>query len=64
MRTFIAKFDIGDKVNIDGHFDLIGVITEICVRTTESDIAYEVSWWSNGDLKTAYFASARLEAEE
>jgi hypothetical protein len=59
MENILPKFNIGDKVNIDGCKNLIGVITGVMWRNI-NQISYEVSYISNGDSKNPIIEEWRL----
>jgi hypothetical protein len=54
-----TKFDISDKVIIDGASELVAVITAITWRN-ENQINYEVSWFCQGKLECNVIEHWRL----
>ena len=58
MATFTCRFGLGDRVYIDGDDTIVAVITQVCWGDFGSNVL--VSWWSNGDLKSAWVADHRL----
>lgn len=57
-----AKFDFGDQVKIDNG-DIVGVIITISLQGDEQKCSYEVSWFHNGEMKSAWFYDWRLTKE-
>lgn len=58
-----SNFDIGNRVNIDGCKNLIGVIAAIMWRHPEV-ISYEVSWVYECDSKSPIIEGWRLSLSE
>lgn len=54
-----SKYDIADRVYIDGDKALVGHITGIMWRGRENP-TYEVSWVTNGDQKNPSIEEWRL----
>ena len=55
-RKVILPFDFGDEVTVKSGID--GVVTGYCVR--KGSVEIEVSWFANGDAKSAWFPEWRL----
>lgn len=51
-------FEFGAKVNIDGDKSIQGVVIGICLYP--HGIQVEVSWFNNGECRSAWFADWRL----
>jgi hypothetical protein len=58
MKTFIASFDFGDKVAIDGGA-IVGVVIGFCFYPHNNQV--QVSWWNNGALVEQWIADWRLK---
>lgn len=54
----ILPFKFGDKVNLDGDGSIKGTVTGIAIYPRGFQI--EVGWFSNGDVKSAWFADFRV----
>lgn len=54
-----TEFEIGQLVNIDGDKSIAGVILAITVRHP-GYIQYEVSWFHEGNERSAWFTEPRL----
>ena len=61
--TFESAWTMGDHVNVDSDKSIIGVVTGFNFRRTQ-DPTVEVSWFHNGDAKTAWFEEWRLDRVE
>jgi hypothetical protein len=59
QRCIILPFELGQAVMVGGQNGMVGVVTGYCVRKDNTDI--EVSWFSNGDAKSAWFPDWRVE---
>jgi len=63
MSEFTGRFEVGDKVIVDGHRDLIMVITAYIFRMTPKGDVYpsvEVSYVANSEAKLAIVEEWRL----
>jgi hypothetical protein len=62
-RTVGAAFEsiwaAGDRVLIDSDRSIVGTVTAFCFRLTRAP-TIEVSYFHNGDSKTAWFEQFRL----
>jgi hypothetical protein len=56
-QTFLADFDLGEKVIIDGDKEIVATVAEICFG---KGIEYKISWWFNGELKEHWVCERRL----
>jgi hypothetical protein len=63
MATFKAKFAVGNRVAIDSQTDIVGVVTEVAFRKTDSEayVIYQVDWLHNGTNGAYYIAEWRLK---
>jgi hypothetical protein len=59
MMKITTQFEFGDRVTID-RGDITGIVTAIAVYGTETGIQYEVSWWHQGEHKSAWFYAWRV----
>ena len=55
-----TKFDLGDKVRIDGG-DICGVITTFSIGGDRQKVNNEVTYCHNGEFKTTWCYDWRLE---
>ena len=60
QAVFKSPFDLGDKVIIDGHADLITIVTAVAWRDTNG-CSIEVSWVHNGSLHNEWMHPRRLK---
>lgn len=61
MRT--SAYNLGDRMNIDGCRDVPCIVTGILFKG--DGISYELQYFHNGDLKTAYWIDEfRLTKQE
>lgn len=58
MAIFETKFGLGDFVHIDHAKDIVAVVVGINIK--DGAPQFEVSWFSNGVLQSAYFSDWRL----
>lgn len=56
---FVSRFQIGDPVSIDGDKDLRARVIGVLFR--HRHVEFEVSWLFNGEVRSAWVASFRLE---
>ncbi|MFC5423327.1 hypothetical protein ACFPOB_27680 [Bosea eneae] len=56
---FVSRFQIGDIVRIDGDKDLRATVIGVLFRA--GHVEFEVSWLFNGEIRSAWIASFRLE---
>lgn len=56
---FVSRFQIGDRVSIDGDKDLRATVIGVLFRA--GHVEFEVSWLFNGEIRSAWVASFRLE---
>lgn len=56
---FVSRFQIGDSVSIDGDKDLRATVIGVLFRA--GHVEFEVSWLFNGEIRSAWVASFRLE---
>ncbi len=56
--TVMLDFALNDQVHIDGLWDLTGRVVAISI--SPGGVSYEVSWWSEREYRTAWFAPGRL----
>ena len=56
---FASPFALGAKVHIDGHADLVAIVTAVVWRDT-SGCSIEVSWIHNGALHEQWLHPGRL----
>lgn len=61
--SYHSKFDLWDRVLIDGNKSPVGIVTAIQMRS-ESAVLIEVSYMHDGNAKTAWIEEERLEYEE
>lgn len=59
--TFHSQWTINDRVHIDNDTSIVGIVTGICFRLVRAP-TIEVSWFANGDAKTAWFEEWRLNS--
>lgn len=59
--TFILAFPLISRVHIDGDREMTATI--VGVTWCGTGVQYEVSWFHNGDLKSAWIDEARLTAK-
>ena len=59
MTTYESRFDIGDRVRIDDHADMIARVTGVCWKT-EDGHTIEASWIHAGANQSAWFPPWRL----
>lgn len=55
-----SKFNIQDRVNIDGCKNIVGVVTCIEWRGDGTRVRYEVSWFHEGVVQFVVFDEWRL----
>ena len=55
---FTSAFNIGDRVTIDGAADIRACVTALLWR--ENRMEFEVSWFANGSLQSAWVGESRL----
>ena len=55
-----SKFDIGDRLLVDGDRSICGVVTLIEWRA-HGHVRYEISYFATGDAKFVVFYEYRLE---
>lgn len=60
MNTFTSRFAIGDRVRIDGHSDMIAVVTGNLWRG-DNWHEVEVSWINAGAMQTSWMPPWRLD---
>lgn len=60
---FESRFSLYEHVNIDGDTKTKFTITGFSFRDTRSCLC-EVSWFSNGEAKTAWIEESRMEKAE
>ncbi len=60
MPVHKSKFDIRQRVTIDGYADLTGVVVGVLIRETRLP-CYEVAWIHNGVATNAWIEEYRLE---
>lgn len=58
-QTFTTKWALGQHVHIDTDRSITATITGFCWRSTREPTV-ELSWFSNGDAKTAWVEENRL----
>jgi hypothetical protein len=58
-NTFRVKFDIGCKVAIDGDDSIDAWVIQVAFKS-QDHATYEVSYWNNGDVKSAWIDEWRL----
>lgn len=56
---FVSRFQIGDLVAIDGDKDLRARVIGVLFR--HAHVEYQVSWLINGEVRSAWVDSFRLE---
>jgi hypothetical protein len=56
--VFDSPFSIGQRVNVDECRSIVARITALCWR--EICFEAEISWWTDGELRTAWVAMSRL----
>lgn len=57
MKTFESKFDLNDRVSIDGDKEIVATVVEVCFG---KHVEYKVSWWFNGEIKEHWVTERRL----
>lgn len=62
LIEYQSEFAIGDRVLIDRESAIVFVVTGVLFRKNRCQI--EVSWFSNGDAKDAYFDEWRAQLYE
>jgi hypothetical protein len=55
-----TKFDITDKIVIDGDRSIKGIIAAITVRGPDRFISYQACWWDCGVNREDWFPEWRL----
>lgn len=55
-------FDMGDQVIIDNDKDILVIVLACTIRG--NNVAYEVSWFNNGQLQSAWVEEWRLSLWE
>lgn len=58
--VIITKFDFGDRVKIDNG-DIIATVIGVWLQGEQQKVTVEVSWFHNGEVKTAWLFEWRLE---
>ena len=58
MPTFETPFGLGDRVVVDDDESIVAVVTQVCWGDYGANI--QISWFSNGNLNTAWVADPRL----
>lgn len=59
-QTFTTQWALGQLVHIDDDKSIRAVITGFCWRTTREPTV-EISWFANGDSKTAWVEESRVK---
>lgn len=58
MTGFYASFDVADKVIIDGHKDMLGVVTG--VQFAANGVLIRVAWINSGSNHEVWMEEFRL----
>jgi hypothetical protein len=63
-HTYHSAFAIFDRVTIDGDHSIVGTVTSLAFSRSTQEATLEISWFANGDAKSAWVDECRVRRTE